>query len=607
MTSVDTTDIDMATLDLGSGTGSAATVAALAGQALHGRWILLQVLVATLGADRPDEAGEAESALRVLADLRDSDPDLAADLLAYPHLGNWLTLIFRWLNFADHAAAQAVPMWADLGYLRWMAASGEILAGRPGSARVVVRAGVVMLPLLGMARLNETGECGHCRLSWSADGVLRFDDGATTRVVHSRLQRPQPAWSPLRRLEIADSAHPIHLDDLDPFRDLDVVLPEQFTPESGELDPADALSWARYFDLAWQLLRSDFPQYYAPMRASLRMVVPLTGKPEKVGQSWTSPTGFGAIYATAPADVCNLTNTLIHEFQHNKFSLLVDQAQLFEPDATARFYAPWRVDPRPIYGIMHGIYAFFGVTDFWRVHRKAACHRNMRADLEFECGRRQIATAIHEVVASGFLAPDGEKFLARLADRIAPWQSEDISPQVRDVAADVSVCLRAFWRVRNLAMSPADTAGLADLAAHGSPVADIAQPRFADQASIPASYHRLTLPHAMMRHAAEPDPLRDRDDGSGDFACITGDLTLAAERYQRQLRDDPMRPQTWAGLASALPRLHAAADLSLLRERTELVAAAYAALAERGIGCDVVDLVQRLSPAAGSPSEPGAS
>ncbi|MEU7769269.1 HEXXH motif-containing putative peptide modification protein [Nocardia sp. NPDC049190] len=453
-----------------------------------------------------------------------------------------------------------------------------------------------MLPLIGMARLGDAAECGHCVLRWSGDGVLTFEYRDTTLVVASHDSETTPDWLPLRSLDVGDTARRLYLDDLDPFRDFDVKLPDLFKLPPDPLGVADALSWAEHFRGAWQMLHRDFARYHAPMRAGLRVIVPLTSKPGATGQSWTSPTGFGAVYSTAPDDSCQLALTLIHEFQHAKFSLLADQAVLFEPDMTARFYAPWRIDPRPIYGLMHGIYAFFGVTDFWRVHRRSSCHRDLRAEMEFECGRRQVATALEQVMSSGVLTPTGEKFLTALSDGMASWRSEDISAEAREVAADVSICLEAFWRVRNLKPAASDVADLVDRWLNGSPSAgDLPPAAMVDQDGIPTGYNRLTLPHALTRHAATSASQCAEDDGSGDFACMMGNFEQAAARYVAELRHDRVRPQTWTGLAFVLPQLHAEADLSLLRERTEIVAHVYRALNDRGVTCDIVQLVDWLT------------
>ena len=52
--------------------------------------------------------------------------------------------------------------------------------------------------------------------------------------------------------------------------------------------------------------------------------------------------------------------TLVHEFQHSKLSAMLDLVPLTDPDDHGRYFAPWRVDPRPLAGLLQGVYAFVG-------------------------------------------------------------------------------------------------------------------------------------------------------------------------------------------------------------------------------------------------------
>jgi len=65
---------------------------------------------------------------------------------------------------------------------------------------------------------------------------------------------------------------------------------------------------------------------------------------------------------------------MVHEFQHSKL------------------WAPWRTDPRPLGGLLQGVYAFLGVADTWR----ALAARPALGDLamrEFAEAREQVDVA----------------------------------------------------------------------------------------------------------------------------------------------------------------------------------------------------------------------
>jgi HEXXH motif-containing protein len=78
----------------------------------------------------------------------------------------------------------------------------------------------------------------------------------------------------------------------------------------------------------------------------------LVGRASKIGQ------------ASARERAC------VHENQHIKLSVLLDQMPVTHQSITLASgtcrSAPWRLDPRPVIGLLQGIYAYLGVTGFWR-------------------------------------------------------------------------------------------------------------------------------------------------------------------------------------------------------------------------------------------------
>jgi uncharacterized protein len=78
---------------------------------------------------------------------------------------------------------------------------------------------------------------------------------------------------------------------------------------------------------------------------------------------------------SAPPDPIIGTVTLTHEIQHVKLGALLDLVTLTLPDDGRRYYAPWRDDPRPLGGLLHGVYAYLGVTEFWRRQRNLPGNR----------------------------------------------------------------------------------------------------------------------------------------------------------------------------------------------------------------------------------------
>ncbi|MEV0297671.1 HEXXH motif domain-containing protein [Nocardia sp. NPDC050710] len=583
------TEIDEVIVDLSSGYGSVAALEKLADSLLITRMFRVRTLVVK-ASKLPEliDGARLHLAYGALADLQRSHPAEVAALLTYPHTGPWLADVLERIDASEDDSA--TPLWADCGYLGWLAAAASVTCRPEGSMTLVVRGGVAMLPGIGMARLGPTGDYGHCELHWTADGALRFARGGTTLVVPSPDEETDPSWLPLRRMRGADGEKDVLLDDLDPFR---ATRADQPTPP--RLAAGHVALWQDDFVSAWDLLDRDFARYLTPMRGCLRMVAPLGPRPRTA--SHTSFHGVGCVYTSVPADPCQLALTLIREIQHTKFTLLNDQVRLFDPDTGARFYVPWHDDPRPILDLVRGIYAFFGVTDFWRVHRDADCHRSMRSHVDFALWRMRVEGAIARALSSGLLTTAGEHLMKTLRDAMRPWSAEEVSAEARRAATEVSTAHRTFWRVRNLTLGSSDIADLvAGWRAQDPPPAVLPPAIPVDQRSIPNHHRHLYLSESLtQRGIGEEAAVFTLDQPCGDRAYLAGDVLCALARYAEEMRSDPLRPQLWAGLAVTLPTLDPETDYRMLSEHPEVMAGLYAALRAESEEVGILELLRWLS------------
>lgn len=172
-------------IDPSSGISAAGNLSALIDGMSTARVILLRTLIAEATTATPEMAGKAGllDAYRVLADLQNSHQGEVAAAFSYPHTGIWLGRVLRRIRAITDDAA--VPLWADCGYLGWLAAAVGIRCRPEGSMKLVVRNGAVMLPGIGMALLGASDLFGHCVLHWSGDGSLHFT--GKTPLSRSRL------------------------------------------------------------------------------------------------------------------------------------------------------------------------------------------------------------------------------------------------------------------------------------------------------------------------------------------------------------------------------------------------------------------------------------
>lgn len=296
-------------------------------------------------------------------------PEACEELLMSPNTGMWVSLAVRRVR---GRAYEDAPHWVVMGHLAALAAAAAARAGLEFDITVPVRRGLVPLPTLGCAVLADPEPWGTARVT-GHDGRLRITGVGGEVAVPVDLARRERDWLPVRRMTLgaADRAKPLVLEELDPYR--------TFPHPSGAnlLSPTEAAYWESSLAEAWEVLLRDDPETAEAMRQGLMSVAPAPVRERFRPHSSTAGDAFGGVTASRPDDVAQLAATLVHEFQHTKLGGLMHLESLCEetPDPAppeALFYAPWRDDPRPLGGLLQGIYAFLGVTRFWRAHRHMA-------------------------------------------------------------------------------------------------------------------------------------------------------------------------------------------------------------------------------------------
>ena len=64
--------------------------------------------------------------------------------------------------------------------------------------------------------------------------------------------------------------------------------------------------------------------------------------------------------------ILRLAESILHEAMHLNLSLIEKRSAIIEPESIARrFYSPWRGQERPIRGVLHGVYVFRCIYEFF--------------------------------------------------------------------------------------------------------------------------------------------------------------------------------------------------------------------------------------------------
>jgi hypothetical protein len=365
------------------------------------------------------------------------------------------------------------------------------------------------------------------------------------------------------------------------------------------MTPAVVTSWRRLVQAAWELLVRHHEWAAGPVAEGVSVIVPLVSHANL--DSAASPAAFGAVATSLPPSPASMAETLIHEFQHIKLCGLMDMLPLIKP-GTERGYAPWREDPRPMGGILQGVYAFTGIVRFWDVQRRLEAQPDgiLRASVLYERWRMAIELVTGTLLGSGSLTADGIRFVTVLRERGQRGAPDPVSPEAIEIARDVALDNWLSWQLRHTALDPAEVAGLAAAYQLGEPLGDRALPGTwieDDIREIDSAVARSRL-----LNLSYQDPRRYRQLSGTDIAGLSeadallvgGNASAAAAAYREELAAVP-DPATWIGLALAVHRLPASPARPVFAMRLPLLFEVHACLAKQRILADPLDLAAWLA------------
>jgi uncharacterized protein len=359
---------------LAAGPGDAEAIRALA----QTRLSLTRALVAAVAsadvdwrnAELQKAAAEGWSLLRT---LDAGQPSAVREIFSHPYTHAWA------IRCLSPSAADDRDL--DRAHIAGLAAAAALRAGVTVELPLPVRDGRLHLPTMGALQV-AAGSARTAVISVSPGRLMSGDSGGT--------------WHTVRR--VSGPALRVALEDLDPFRDC------QEWPAADRVSAADWRTWRRDLGMAGQRLAIALPAYASTLSAGLRTIVPL--RPAAAGdRSATARQAFGAIALGLPRGPGTLDELILHEFQHVKLHALLDLHDLFDPADRRRLPVPWRDDPRPVEGILHGAYAHLALTHLHRSRGPAGRDLYLRY-------RSWVCDAAVTLSATGALTGDGERFVA---------------------------------------------------------------------------------------------------------------------------------------------------------------------------------------------------
>ena len=377
-----------------------------------------RILLGRIATSGPQEDRAFTRAWDLLDTLDRRRPEAVEATLTHPYNRVWAV---RCLEASD-SGEPVESLGGDYGRLAAITASAYLGAHESVSLTLPAQDGLVHLPGIGALPVDP----GARKVSIQIENGQRVTATWDSQSRTFDLLDPTQGWHPVRRLS-ADGLT-VALEDLDPYRTC-------HGHAAARLSDADFLRWQTAFPSAIAFIDEFLPRYAPGLRAGLNTLMPMTAPEQGGDRSSAVRYAFGAVGAALPDDPRMLALLLVHEYQHVKLGAILDLYELFDPaDVEARYYAPWRPDPRPLEGLLQGTYAHLAVTEFWRILRQTTSGQAATAtaaETQFARWRTHTAEAVDELQRSGSLTALGARLVAAMGETVAPWLDEPVSAAAR--------------------------------------------------------------------------------------------------------------------------------------------------------------------------------
>ncbi|MEU8673433.1 HEXXH motif-containing putative peptide modification protein [Streptomyces sp. NPDC048560] len=444
---------------IGRTEGDAVTLGLLVRDQDTRRFVLLRALLDAV-AQAPDAVCPPELRHRAAADWAlleaadRADRAAARSVLLYPLVGPWAQRCLHGLT----GAAPGPELLADLAHFGAIAVAAAIRAGLAFSTRLTVGGTVLTLPTVGALDVRP----GEVRVSVRKGEVTVRQSGAEEVVVlfgAGTARSLDPRWRATRSLApLLPGAAPVLMDDLDPYRTAADSPEPHGLSAAVRVGAPEGASWVESWADVAAGLRAGGDQRLTEAAVLLRCLVPLAPPPGSgpagAGAAHCSGTrreAFGAVLSSRPGTVALFASTLVHELQHTKIAALGAMTPLHHEGPDARYFAPWRPDPRPFDGLLQGAVSHAALADFWQRCALGAERAEQRDQAWSEHARRreQVGAVLPVLAGSGALTPEGRVIvneLITLYHRLA----ESRAPTGHQARARAYVrTARVIWQQRN--------------------------------------------------------------------------------------------------------------------------------------------------------------
>lgn len=187
--------------------------------------------------------------------------------------------------------------------------------------------------------------------------------------------------------------------------------------------------------------------------SSMRCIVPLVTANPQVHVSATFREAPGLIALSWTPDTPVLAEAIVHEYHHSKLNTLLTVDPLIAgPTEQSLFYSPWRPDPRPLLGLLHGAFVFHAVLHFWMgcFRARIPLFNEERLRQRLYLVQRQAGEALTTLAELAELTDCGNLLVEELIARVDQYREVVFpEPRVRRGIDRLMAEHRAQWLAEN--------------------------------------------------------------------------------------------------------------------------------------------------------------
>jgi HEXXH motif-containing protein len=218
--------------------------------------------------------------------------------------------------------------------------------------------------------------------------------------------------------------------------DSDLRLGGRYDLNFEELTPNSTIKWLSSLEEAWFWINSCSTLLASEIVMGVQSLVPVHSHAIDVHRSQTFREIPGLLILSWMSDTSVIVEALVHEYHHHKLNALLNLDPIIvEGSPEAIYYSPWRDDPRPLSGILQGIYVFQAVLEFGHKILKTDIPvlQEKRLQQRLYTAKQQLLTALKVLKTNAEFSLIGQGLIEAIEeniDRVEPEISQREQQQI---------------------------------------------------------------------------------------------------------------------------------------------------------------------------------